>query len=243
MRSPGRCRSADDRGASLVEAALVMPLLFALIFGILEIGGALKSYSSTGNAVRAGGRMASVAGNDAMADQQILERVAEEAAGLGKGEVEYVIIWRADGEGDTAPAACVTLAGASDTPNSSSVGVFDGGPGGTATGACNVYREPDKPGGAFAMARGDMPNPPDFYFGCSGPPNPNKVDCSWSPRNRNVQISPRSAAPSERLRPDYIGVHIRASHQYYTGFLGDTLTITDNGVNLLEPDTYGLDTP
>ncbi len=70
--SPEAGHGSSDRGAVIVEAAFILPILFLLIFGMIEIGGALKSYSSAANAVRAGGRMASVAGNDAMADQLIL---------------------------------------------------------------------------------------------------------------------------------------------------------------------------
>lgn len=237
-------RSRGDQGAVIVEAAIVIPLLFAFLFGVMEIGGALKSYSSASNAVRAGGRMASVAGSDAMADQQILVRMAREAAGLGKGELEYVIIWNADGVGDSPPAACIAAAGAALTPNTTSVGVSDGGS--SQKGACNVYIRPQAAGGAFQMANGALANPPEHYFGCSGASDPQagqKVDCRWSPRNRQVQISPRGTPTAQRLTPDYVGVHVRASHEYYTGILGDTLTITESGINLIEPDTFGLGNP
>lgn len=239
-----RRRARGDRGAVLVESAIVLPLLFLFLFGIMEVGGALKSYSGTSNAVRAGGRMASVAGADAMADQQILVRMAREAAGLGKGELDYIIIWNATGVGDTPPAACVAAAGAALSPNLSSVGVSDGGT--SQKGACNVYIRPQAAGGAFQMAKGELANPPEHYFGCIGASDPQasqKVDCRWPPRNRKVQISPRGTPAAQRLTPDYVGVHIRASHEYYTGVLGDTLTITDNGINLIEPDTFGLDNP
>ncbi|MGK2949918.1 MAG: TadE/TadG family type IV pilus assembly protein [Acidimicrobiales bacterium] len=237
-------RSRGDRGAVLVESAIVLPFLFLFMFGIMEVGGALKSYSGASNAVRAGGRMASVAGSDAMADQQILVRMAREAAGLGKGELEYVIIWNADGVGDSPPGNCIAAAGAALSPNLTSVGVSDGGT--SQKGACNVYIRPEAPGGAFQMARDELANPPEYYFGCSGASDPQagqKVDCRWSPRNRKVQISPRGTPADQRLTPDYVGVHIRASHEYYTGILGDTLTITESGINLIEPDNFGLDTP
>ena len=80
-----RGRARLDGGAVLVEAAVVLPLLFMLVFGVLEIGSALKAYSGAANAVRAGGRMASVAGNDADADRAILERMARESSGISVG--------------------------------------------------------------------------------------------------------------------------------------------------------------
>ncbi len=234
-----RVRRAGDGGATLVEAVIVLPLLFTMIFGILEIGGALKSYSSASNAVRAGGRAASVAGNDAMADQFVLERMAREAAGIGSGEIEYVVVWHADGPGETVPAGCVAAAGAATTPNSTSLG--QGG-----SKACNVYVRPTAPGGAFDMARGLAAQPATYYFGCTGSGDPagsHKLDCNWSPKDRKVGVSPRGTPLAEQLRPDHLGVHIRATHTYLTGILGDDLTITENGINLLEPDNYGVVSP
>lgn len=227
--------AASERGAGLVEAAFVIPILFGLIFGIMEIGGALKSYSSAANAVRAGARMASVAGNDAMADQLVLERLAKEASGLGTGEIEYVVIWRSSGPGDSVPAACVRSVPAN--PNQSSAGVP-----GAAVGACNIYFRPDAPNGAFDMAEGKLgpARPPEYFFGCSAstPADqvPHKVDCYFPGSSRKVEQSPRGATPV--IKPDFVGVHIRASHRYYTGVLGDTLTITESGINLLEPQNY-----
>ncbi len=234
-----------DRGAVLVEAAFVVPLLFAFLFGILEIGGALKSYSGASNAVRAGGRMASVAGNDASADQLTMARISREAAGIGAGEIDYIIIWKATGAGQSVPAACRNIAEAASGPNASSVGVYDGGTG--TAGACNIYLDPEAPDGAFDMALGRATNTnPAFYFGCTGPTDPtasHKVDCNWSPKNRKVVISPRGTPVANSLKPDHLGVYIKATHEYITGIVGSTLTITDSGINLLEPDSFGVVTP
>ena len=219
----------------VVEAAIVLPLLFTLVFGVLEIGGALKTYSGASNAVRAGGRAGSVAGNDAMADQYLLERMAQEAAGISASEIEMIIVWHAAGPGESVPVACVSAAGSATAPNTSSLGQ-------TGSKACNVYVRPAAAGGAFAMAKGQAAQPATFYFGCTGPSDPlaaNKVDCSWSPRDRKVAISPRGTPV---LRPDYLGVYIRAKHPYITGVLGQTLTVTDSGITLLEPDSYGTTT-
>ena len=114
-------RRGGDAGGVLVEAAIVLPVLFLLVFGILEIGSALKSYSGASNAVRAGGRMASVAANDGDADRAILERMALEASGVTSGEIEYVVIWHAAATGESPPSGCLPAAQAS--PNTASVGV------------------------------------------------------------------------------------------------------------------------
>src|SRR2546421_10205254 len=49
---PRRSRGRDDRGAVLVEAALLLPFLFALLFGIIDFGFTFNDWIS----VRQGGR-------------------------------------------------------------------------------------------------------------------------------------------------------------------------------------------
>ncbi len=222
----------------MVEAALILPLFFLLVFGTLEIGGVLKSYSSVANGVRAGGRVASVAGNDAMADQLALERLAQEAAGIGKGEIEYIVVWHATGTGASPPAACLRAAPA--VPNQTSQGVTVVG----APGSCNIYFLPQAAGGAFDMATGGAGQPASYYFGCTGfldPQAAHKVDCNWPGQDRRVASTPRGVTPVQT--PDFVGVYIRATHLYATGVLGSRLTITDTGVNLLEPQGYSLTSP
>jgi len=211
----------------------VLPVLFVLVFGVMEIGGALKADSTAANAVRSGARMASVAGSDGLADQQILARMAQESAAFGKGEIEYIVIWHATGPGDTVPNGCKQSSPT--TPNQTSVGVSDGDS--DALGACNVYIRPDAAGGAFDMATGRAAQPITYYFGCTGPSGPaTKVDCKWSPTNRRVVSTPRLQTPFNP--PDYLGVYLQAKHKYYTGILGQTLTVTDSGITLLEPQGY-----
>ena len=240
-----RMTERGDRGAVAIEAALVLPLLMSLIFGALEIGGAMKSYSGASNAVRAGGRMASVAGNDAMADQLILERVAVEAAGIGKGEIQYVIIWNATPVGSqpatkTPPAACISLANAASAANADSLGVPDGGSANPAAGACNIYVRPEAEDAAFDKAQGEGPQPATAYFGCTAPGEPSRLDCNWPGKNRRVVVSPRGTPAAQAKKPDTVGIYIKAEHSYYTGLFGSTLTITDGAVNLLEPDSFGV---
>jgi len=231
-----RARRRDERGAVLVEAAIILPILFMMIFGIMEIGSAMKSYSGAANAVRAGGRMASVAGNDVDADRAILERMAQEGAGIASGDIEYIVIWHASATGEQPPALCRPAALAS--PNQSSAGQA----GGAGT-ACNIYHRPDAPGGAFDMATGEAANPADFYFGCTDSAQATtKVDCFWKAKDRKTTVTPRGQTPpaGQTASPDYVGIYIRAEHDYVTGVLGDSLTITDASVNLIEPQGYSV---
>ena len=55
-----RRRSRDERGAAAVELALLTPLLFLILFGILEFGLAFLHVQSIRTGVREGGRAAAV---------------------------------------------------------------------------------------------------------------------------------------------------------------------------------------
>jgi hypothetical protein len=224
-----------DRGAVTSETAIVLPILLFVLFAIMEIGGSLMSYSSVAGGVRAAGRAASLAGADPMADGLILARIAQDGAAVS-GEVEVVVIWHATGPGDSVPAGCVPVAPYS--ASASSVGVTDGGI--DAVGACNVYVAPAAVGGAFATAGGSAAQPAAYYFGCQGLTDPaagHKVDCNWPAKNRRVLTSPRTTSGVARPT-DFVGVYVRVRHSYYTGIFGSTLTITDQGISLIEPQGY-----
>jgi len=55
-----RLTNRGDRGAALVEFALVLPLLVVLIFGIMESGWLFAQLTETRNAAREGARIAVV---------------------------------------------------------------------------------------------------------------------------------------------------------------------------------------
>ena len=188
--------------------------------------------------------MASVAGNDALADQQILSRMSQEAGGFDPDEIHWIIVWHAAGPDSTVPAACVSLAEAPAGPNTQSVGVSDGG----TAGACNIYILPQNPGGAFEWPTATCRTDPDYYFGCSGPSDGgagHKVDCRWPAQNRR-RSSPRGSCPAGcrvvSPPPRLPGDHVRVEHHYLSGILGATRDITDNSINLLEPSNFGVNT-
>lgn len=229
-----------ERGAAVVEAALALPVLFLLIFGIMETGSLLRSYTTVSNGARAGGRAASVAGSDAMADQYVLRRMQAELSGMDIEEIEYIAFWHSDGPGpgpnQGLPSAACRPTTFPAVPNATPAGQRVAGGG---VGSCNLYYWPAEPGGAFAMADPDTTDgaslPPETYFGCASDGEPMKVDCNWRPGERRVLKSPRGGAGT---LPDYFGVYVRAKHSTVTGILGDTFTITDQAVYLLEPQGY-----
>ena len=60
MRWRKRFRGDDDRGAALVEFAIIMPLLFLILFGIIEFAIAYNDYQSIRQGARDGARQAVV---------------------------------------------------------------------------------------------------------------------------------------------------------------------------------------
>lgn len=61
-RRPGRDtrRRDDDRGAAAVEFALIAPLLFMLVFAIIDFGFGIHAWDATHNAAREGARFGAV---------------------------------------------------------------------------------------------------------------------------------------------------------------------------------------
>ena len=78
-----RGRRRADRGASLVEFALIMPVLFMLVIGMITGGITMSRQNSVENAVREGTRFGAVNPNDVLATylQQVLAQVENAATG------------------------------------------------------------------------------------------------------------------------------------------------------------------
>ncbi len=82
----GDPRRSDDRGANLVEMALILPLLLVLLVGVADVGRAFFTYISLTNAAREGVRFASqfpFSGNEAVITELVLARARGEPASDG----------------------------------------------------------------------------------------------------------------------------------------------------------------
>lgn len=99
-------RMNGDRGATLVEAALVTPVLLLFIFGIFEFGLAFRDYLTVANSARDGVRTASVAGADLDADYRTLAAIAEASTVLPDDAIEEIVIFKATGPDDSPAANC-----------------------------------------------------------------------------------------------------------------------------------------
>ena len=71
----------DERGAVVVEFALVLPLLVLFVFGIVEFGRAYNAKIELTSAVREGARITAL-GGPTISDAAIRDKTRQAAAGL-----------------------------------------------------------------------------------------------------------------------------------------------------------------
>jgi hypothetical protein len=116
-----RARGTREDGAALVELAILLPLLMALAFGIIEFGNAWGNKLKVETAARSGARVGSSLGADRMADYNILQNVKAAVTDIGVSNVTYVSVYKVTDPNGAVPAGC------SGTNPSSQ------------TGLCNVY--------------------------------------------------------------------------------------------------------
>lgn len=85
-----------ERGAALVEAAVVLPLLLLVVIAILELGLAFKDYLTVSYLSREGTRIGALAGDDQNADCAILRGLGELATPNDLARIDEVQIFRAN---------------------------------------------------------------------------------------------------------------------------------------------------
>ena len=81
-------RRTNDRGANLVEFALLAPLLLLLVFGIIEFGWLFGQFNDVRHGAREGARFAAVnAGNEV----QVRDTVCSSMEGLSAGMSSIIV--------------------------------------------------------------------------------------------------------------------------------------------------------
>jgi hypothetical protein len=158
-----------ERGATLIEAAVITPIFFLLLFGVIEVGGAYKDKLAIGNAVTAGARTGSASADDAFADYHILRAVEKSLSAAPRSSIEFVVVFNAGGPDGVPSANC--KAGNDD--------IGSGPP--NQTGACNVYTPED-----FDAPQAD--------FGCKIALSLDKYYC---PSDRKVVLTAANGGPPD----------------------------------------------
>lgn len=95
-RGGGRQRKSGEGGSAAVEAALVTPLVMALLFGIIELGFLFKDYLAAAGAVRSGVRIASATPRNATFAQVAADKVALAGGAMNLNDVQQLWVYKAD---------------------------------------------------------------------------------------------------------------------------------------------------
>lgn len=173
-------KRARQRGAVLVEAAIIAPIAIALVFGAMELGYAYYGKLTVEHMSVAGARAASGGANDYLSDYNTLKAVNDAKTGMGASQITKIVIYRATGPSDRVPAACKS-GPVTDT---------------STTRGCNVYT------GADLSLASDQ-------FGCVGPPGPTtKKDSYWCPTTRKAALlSSNGNGPPDYVGVYVVGEH------------------------------------
>lgn len=124
LRRP-RC----ERGAVLVEVAMILPVLMIISLAVLELGMGWKASITVSSATRSGARVASNLGRAYSADEQALLAVSAALRSIPADQVERVVIFRATGASANVPLACLSGSALA--------------AGGSSSSGCNVYSGAD----------------------------------------------------------------------------------------------------
>lgn len=95
-----RSRARSERGASLVEAAVVIPFIVLLAFGAADTGFLFMDFLNISGAAREGARVGSAAGSETGADTLILGAIAEATNDLDNSTIEAIWVFEAEANGD-----------------------------------------------------------------------------------------------------------------------------------------------
>ena len=92
-------RARQESGATLVEFAILMPLLLLMIIGITEFGLGFKDWLTVANATRQGAAMGAVVENDLDADCNIIEATMNGMEIAGVSNIQEFWIFKANSDG------------------------------------------------------------------------------------------------------------------------------------------------
>ena len=104
MSTQRRADSGRERGAAFVELVLVIPILFLIVLGMLEVGTAWRDSVTVSTASRNGARAIAQLAVDDQADREAL-RAAIAVFGADVDRIELIIIYESDGSGQV-PSPC-----------------------------------------------------------------------------------------------------------------------------------------
>lgn len=89
-----------ERGVTLVEGAIILPLLVLIILSIMELGLAFKDFLTTDFAAKEGARVGALAGNDPDADCHIVQSIVAGYTATDFDKLDSIKISQVDQNGN-----------------------------------------------------------------------------------------------------------------------------------------------
>lgn len=136
---------------------IALPLLVLIVFAMVEMGFGWRDSRTISNATRAGARVASNLGPERLADFEALSTIKAAVARIDGGDIEMIVVYRADSPDGEVPASCAA------------------GGGTDVAGLCNAYS-------ALDLASLDVTQFPGTTS-CSG----GSLDGAWCPTTREAE--------------------------------------------------------
>ena len=84
--------TSNEQGQTMVEFALVLPILCLLLFGVIQFGILYNNYVTVTDATRAGARKAAVSRLESSPEAIVEEKVRASAADLDQSKLEVSVV-------------------------------------------------------------------------------------------------------------------------------------------------------
>lgn len=98
----------NERGAAMVEGALVISIILLLTFAIIDIGMYSSAYSAIGSSARNGARQISIQATQPASDYEGVQQLRKSFTGFSGADLHSVVVFKASSFKDTTPSACTT---------------------------------------------------------------------------------------------------------------------------------------
>lgn len=109
-------RNTRERGATLIEAAIILPLLLLVVISIMELGLAFKDYLTVSYLSREGARIGALAGDDQTADCAILTGLGDLISPNDLARIDRIEIYQANQNTGAQGATNVAVFNAGEDP-------------------------------------------------------------------------------------------------------------------------------
>jgi hypothetical protein len=222
----GRHRVGSDRGVAAVEFAIIVPLLLLLILGILEFAFLMRDYLGVSSSVRVGTRIAATGAGAGPAVCPVpLPEGVTSCAGTDTPQLAVSAANAIQRAGTAMPQDLVD-----------EIWIYRSNASGF---PANAYFSSDPTATAGGTTNAVFNNPANCTTAC--------VRYRWNP-TKNVFEWRGGSWDSSRINgciqnADSVGVYMKATHPFITGFFVPSLTIQDRSVMTFEPLPSGKCAP